>query len=141
MLKQFSEEGELVGYLKNSEQSIAYGQSGHFEQMESSQLKLDTLSPMTLNEAIITTETPMTSDIQIRPWEQMESPQLKLDTPSTMTLNDVNVTQKTPRTSDEQIGLLETDVSFRRHLELDTMSPTTSYDVNVMEETPMASYE
>lgn len=109
--------------------------------MESSQLKLNTLSPMTLNDANDSKEIPTTSNIQRRPWEQVGSPQLKLDTSSNLTLNDVNVTQKTPGTSDEQSELWEQMMALQLQLELDTISPTTPYDANAKEETSITSYE
>lgn len=62
------------------------------------QLNLDTDSPTTLNDANITEETPMTSDVQQEPWKQMGSPQLKLDTASLMTSMDADVKEKSPMT-------------------------------------------
>lgn len=67
--------------------------------MGSPQLKLDTDSPTTLNDANTTEETPMTSNEQKLPWEHVGHPQFKLDTASPMTSMDANVTEKTPMTS------------------------------------------
>lgn len=67
--------------------------------MGSPQLKLDTDSPTTLNDANTTEKTPMTSNEQRVPWEHMGPPQFKLDTASPMTSMDANVTEKTPMTS------------------------------------------
>lgn len=63
------------------------------------QLNLDTDSPTTLNDANITEETQMTSNVQRQPWKQTRSPQLKLDTASLMTSMDADVTEKSPMTS------------------------------------------
>uniref|UniRef100_K1QNH6 Uncharacterized protein n=1 Tax=Magallana gigas TaxID=29159 RepID=K1QNH6_MAGGI len=78
-----AERAMLFAYLRAlhyNKQSTADGQIGPCEQMGSSQLKLDTLSQMTLNNADDSKEPTATSDIESRPWEQVGSPQLKLDT-------------------------------------------------------------
>lgn len=62
------------------------------------QLKLDTDSLTTLNDANITEETQMTSNVQRQPWKQTRSPQLKLDTASLMTSMDADVKEKSPMT-------------------------------------------
>lgn len=132
----------IVAYLRAqqyNEQFTADGQIGHCEQMGSSQLKLDTLSQMTLNNADDSKETTATSDIESRPWEQVGSPQLKLDTRSTSALKDVTETPKNPMISDELSQLQEQMMALQ--LESDTISKTTPYDANIKEETSITLYQ
>ncbi|XP_052716936.1 uncharacterized protein LOC128189381 [Crassostrea angulata] len=135
------EQARLVAYLRaqqNNEQSAAVGQIGPCEQIGSSQLKLDTLSPMMLLDTDDSKETTATSDIQ-RPWEHVGSSQLKLDTLSPMTLDDTDDLKETIATSAiqsrswEQVGTPQ--------LKLDTLSILKLNDVSITQKTPMTTYD